>query len=128
VGVQESVAAGREGMQGVNRRLAQASEAMDMLDQRVAGMASGTQQIGQAVREVNNDVQTVAQVANELTQKAVDVRQQSELVRHQGDLLLEGLGGFQLDVHQQVREAVLFLTRRPELTQSITQAEALMRS
>src|SRR5690606_28646420 len=127
-GVQESVAAGREGMQGVNQRLAQATDAMDQLDQRVAGMASGTQQIGLAVRAVNNDVQTVAQIANELTRKAAEVREQSELVRHQGDRLLEGLGGFQLEVHQQVRESLLALTQRTELTASVVQAEALMRA
>lgn len=127
-GVQESVAAGREGMQGVNQRLAQATDAMDQLDQRVAGMASGTQQIGLAVRAVNNDVQTVAQIANELTRKAAEVREQSELVRHQGDRLLEGLGGFQLEVHQQVRESLLALTQRTELTASVEQAEALMRA
>ncbi len=124
--MQASVSEGRGGMQRVNKSLTDASNAMDQLDQRVTGMASGTQQIGLAVRAVNRDVQTIAQVAGELMQKAAEVRQQSEGVRHQGDRLLEGLGGFQLEVHQQVRESLLALARRSELRGSIAEAEKLM--
>ncbi|WP_049765542.1 methyl-accepting chemotaxis protein [Cellvibrio japonicus] len=121
-----SVDEGRKGMSRVNEGLASARVAMDQLDQRITAMASGTEQIGMAVKGINQDVQTVAQVAAQLKDKATEVSQQSQLVRREGDKLLEGLGGFQLAAHQDVRESVQSLATSAELRASTYRAETAM--
>ncbi len=123
-----SVVAGRGGMERVNHSLASARHTMDQLDARVSAMASGTEQIGMAVRGINQDVQTIVHVAAELKDKAAEVSQQSLRVRSESDKLLAGLGGFQLAVHQQVREQVQRLAQMPELQASLPQAEAAMQA
>ncbi|WP_339842854.1 methyl-accepting chemotaxis protein [uncultured Halopseudomonas sp.] len=121
-----AVADGREGIQRVDKGLIQATGAMEQLDQRVAGMASGTEQIGAAVRSVSRDVQNVADVASELQRGATEVREHSDAVRNESDRLLEGLGDFQLGIHQQILESVTALAAEPSMGASIREAERAM--
>lgn len=124
----ESIATGREGILRVDEGLAMAAGGMQQLDQRMAGTASGTEQIGAAVRSLSEDVQNVAQVASQLMHKAAQVSQHSDAVRSEGDHLLDGLGRFQLAVHQQIRERVVILAEDPALRADINQAERCLRS
>lgn len=124
----QAISDGREGIQRVDQRLGTAASSMVQLDQRVAGMASGTEQIGAAVRSVSVDVQRVADVAGVLKGSARQVREHSEAVRTESDRLLEGLGEFQLAVHQQVRERVISLASDPALCLSVADAERAMRN
>lgn len=123
----QAVGEGRAGMVHVGGGLEKTCHAMDRLDERVRQMAEGIEQISQAVRAINGDVQNVAQVANELQGKAGEVRRHSEAVRDQGDHLLEGLGGFRLELHRQVTESVEALAREPALSGSVEYAERLLR-
>lgn len=123
----QAIADGRDGILRVDQSLVKASSAMDSLDQRVAGMASGTEQIGAAVRSVSQDVQDVADVAAGLKDGATTVREHSDAVRSESDRLLEGLGGFQLDIHQQIRQRVVTLAAEPAMSGSIREAEQAMR-
>lgn len=125
-GMHQAVAQGRDGIQRVDHGLIEATQAMERLDQRVAGMASGTEQIGAAVRSVSQDVQKVADVAGELKQGATAVREHSDAVRSESDRLLEGLGDFQLEIHQQIRQRVVGLAAEPSLTGGIGEAERAM--
>ncbi|WP_373185565.1 methyl-accepting chemotaxis protein [Halopseudomonas sp.] len=122
----QAIADGRDGIQRVDRGLVKASTAMESLDQRVAGMASGTEQIGAAVRSVSQDVQNVADVAAGLKDGATTVREHSDAVRSESDRLLEGLGGFQLDIHQQIRQRVMTLAAEPAMGGGIREAEQAM--
>ncbi|KAA0696558.1 methyl-accepting chemotaxis protein [Halopseudomonas laoshanensis] len=124
----QAISDGREGILRVDQGLSHATESMAQLDQRVAGMASGTEQIGAAVRSVSADVQKVADVAGELKQSATQVRKHSDAVRLESDRLLEGLGEFQLGVHQQIRERVVALAREPAICSNMAAAEKLMRN
>lgn len=122
----QAVVDGQKGIQSVDRGLVGATDAMERLDQRVAGMASGTEQIGAAVRSVSQDVQNVADVANELQLGATAVREHSDAVRNESDRLLEGLGDFQLGIHQQIRKSVTALAAEPSMVTSIHDAERSM--
>ncbi|TVP89086.1 MAG: methyl-accepting chemotaxis protein [Pseudomonadaceae bacterium] len=122
-----AIAEGREGIHRVDHSLAEASDNMTQLDQRLAGMASGTEQIGVAVRSVSQDVQGVADIAGSLTQRASQISSHSEAVRAEGDHLLDGLGGFQLDIHQQISRQVSRLAEDQRLLQGTANAEACLR-
>ncbi|UAW99688.1 methyl-accepting chemotaxis protein [Halopseudomonas nanhaiensis] len=121
-----SIAEGRDGILRVDQRLADAVQGMEQLDQRMSSMASGTEQIGAAVRSVSEDVQNVSGVAHQLLRKAVQVSQHSAAVRSEGDHLLDGLGHFQLTVHQQIRDRVEQFAAEPALLEGIAQAEQAM--
>lgn len=121
------IAEGRDGILRVDERLADAVQGMDQLDQRMTSMAGGTEQIGAAVRSVSEDVQSVSGVAHQLLRKAVQVSQHSAAVRSEGDHLLDGLGRFQLSVHQQIRERVERFAADPALLDGVAQAEQAMR-
>ncbi|WP_022964248.1 methyl-accepting chemotaxis protein [Halopseudomonas pelagia] len=123
----QAISDGRDGILRVDQGLTHATGSMAQLDQRVAGMASGTEQIGAAVRSVSADVQKVADVAGELKQSATQVREHSDAVRLESDRLLEGLGEFQLGVHQQIRQRVVTLASEPGLSAGVHDAEKLMR-
>ena len=122
-----SISEGREGILRVDQRLADAVDGMDRVDRRMTAMASGTEQIGAAIRSVSQDVHSVSGVAQQLLRKASQVSQHSEAVRNEGDHLLEGLGRFQLGVHQQIRERIERFTAEPELSAGSAQAERAMR-
>lgn len=124
--VHTSVEAGHGGILRVSEGLASARQAMDQLDQKMAAMASGTEQIGMAVKAVNSDVQVVARVAGELQSKAAEVSHHSAMVRSESDKLLEGLGGFQLQVHRDVRDTLQALAHNSELVASLTRAEVCL--
>ncbi|SDS12149.1 Cache domain-containing protein [Halopseudomonas xinjiangensis] len=121
-----SIAEGRDGILRVDQRLADAVQGMEQLDQRMTSMASGTEQIGAAVRSVSEDVQSISGVAHQLLRKAAQVSQHSEAVRSEGDHLLDGLGRFQLGVHQQVRERIERFATEPALLDGTAQAERAM--
>lgn len=123
----QAIAEGREGIHRVDHSLSEAGDKMSQLDQRLAGMASGTEQIGAAVRSVSEDVQGVADIAGSLTQRAAQISAHSEAVRAEGDHLLDGLGGFQLDIHQQICSLVSRLASDTRLVQGISTAEACLR-
>lgn len=125
-GMHQAVANGRDGIQRVDHGLIEATQAMERLDQRVAGMASGTEQIGAAVRSVSQDVQKVADVAGDLNQRATAVREHSDAVRSESDRLLEGLGDFQLELHQHIRERIVALAAEPSMVGGIGEAERAM--
>lgn len=122
----EVVAVGRSGMQRMSAELHNVSLAMQQLDQKVDVIASGTEQIGTAVRTVNGDVQRVAQVANDLLIKAAQVRKHGETVRQDGDSLLDGLGGFRLELHADAQRAVERLAAQVEMGGSADRAERAM--
>ena len=120
------VAAGRTGVQRMEHELQNVSAAMHRLDEKVDVIAAGTEQIGTAVRTVNQDVQRVAQVANELLGKAAQVRRHGEAVRGDSDKLLDGLGGFRIDLHSDAQRAVEQLAAQAELSGSVDRAERTM--
>ncbi|HEY3697792.1 MAG TPA: methyl-accepting chemotaxis protein [Spongiibacteraceae bacterium] len=122
----EVVAAGRAGMERMGRELQSVSAAMQQLDQKVDVIAAGTEQIGTAVHMVNNDVQRVAQVSSELLKKAAQVRRHGEAVRGDSDKLLDGLGGFRIDLHSDAQRMVEQLAAQAELADSIDRAERSM--
>lgn len=122
----EVVAVGRAGMERMGGELHGVSVAMQQLDQKVDLIASGTEQIGMAVRTVNGDVQRVAQVANELLGKAAQVRRHGESVRAGSDKLLNGLGGFRIDLHSEAQRVVEQLAAQTELAGAIDRAEYAM--
>jgi methyl-accepting chemotaxis protein len=126
-GLSRVVAAGRAGIGRMGEELASVSEAMTQLDQRVDVIASGTEQIGVAVRSVNNDVHRVAHVANELLTKSVQVREHGEAVRAGGDSLLEGLGEFRLELHNEAQRALEKIAANVDMTGSVERAEQTMR-
>lgn len=125
-GLSAVVAAGRDGIGRMGAELASVAQAMTQLDQRVDVIASGTEQIGAAVRSVNNDVHRVAHVANELLNKSVQVREHGEAVRADGDRLLEGLGDFRLDLHNEAQRAVEQIAAQIDLSGSVERAEQAM--
>ena len=125
--MQAAVANGRERIISMDRSLSEATSAMGQLDQRIASIASGAEQIGAAVRSVSQDVQSVAGVASAMMQKASSVLEHSEAVRSEGDRLLEGLGGFQLGVHQVIRQRVTEMAASAELARGGASAEQAMR-
>jgi methyl-accepting chemotaxis protein len=127
VGLTNVVAAGREGINRMGEELVSVSQAMTQLDQRVDVIAASTEQIGIAVRSVNNDVHRVAHVASELLSKSALVREHGEAVRADGDRLLEGLGGFRLELHNEAQRAVEAIAARPDLTSTVDRAEQAMR-
>ena len=122
-----AVTAGRAGMERVGTGLAGARADMDRLDERVAAIATGTSQIGGAVRAVNADLHTIAEVAADLLNKAAQVRRHGDAVRHGSDQLLDRLGEFRLQLHQQARAAVEQLASQPGLAHSVVHAEELLR-
>lgn len=122
-----SIDNGRDGILRMDAELGQAVSGIDSLEQRIAGMASGTEQIGAAVRSLSTDVHSVAGVAGKVLQGASRVSQHSQAVRQESDLLLEGLGHFQLAVHQQIRQRVEDFTQERALTDSAIDAESRMR-
>lgn len=113
--MQGAVVAGQSGVTSMRGELNDVSRAMDQLDQRVGAMATGTAQIGQAIGALNRDVHTVSDTAATLLDSAQRIGDLGRSVHGQSDRLLEGLGGFQLALHQQARAAVEQLTRAPEL-------------
>lgn len=125
-GLSSVVAAGRDGIGRMGAELASVAQAMTQLDQRVDVIASGTEQIGVAVRSVNNDVHRVAHVANELLNKSKQVREHGEAVRADGDRLLEGLGDFRLDLHNEAQRAVEKIAAQVDLSGSVERAEQAM--
>src|SRR5690606_40444796 len=69
------------------------------------------------------DVHRVAQVATELLDKSVRVRKHGEAVRAGSDRLLEGLGGFRIDLHNEARRAIEQIAAQVDLTGTIERAE-----
>jgi methyl-accepting chemotaxis protein len=120
------VAAGRAGMERMEHELQNVSAAMHQLDQKVDVIAAGTEQIGTAVRTVNQDVQRVAHVAGELLGKAAQVRRHGEAVRGDSDRLLDGLGGFRIDLHSDAQRIVEQLAAQAELSGAVDRAERTM--
>lgn len=113
--MQSAVAAGHTGVVRMRTELADVRGAMDQLDQRVGAMAVGTEQIGQAIGSLNQNVHTVARNAGNLLTSAQKIGDLGQSVHQQSDRLLQGLGGFQLTLHQQARIAVEQLARQPAL-------------
>ncbi|HET8711634.1 MAG TPA: methyl-accepting chemotaxis protein, partial [Spongiibacteraceae bacterium] len=122
----EVVAVGRIGMKRMGEELHGVATAMQQLDQKVDVIAAGTEQIGAAVRTVNGDVQRVAEVASDLLAKSARVRQHGEAVRDGSDELLNGLGGFHIELHNDAQRAVEALAAQMEMTGSVDRAEHAM--
>src|SRR5690606_22095894 len=68
-----------------------------------------------------------AQVATELLDKSVRVRKHGAAVRAGSDRLLEGLGGFRIDLHNEARRAIEQIAAQVDLTGTIERAESAMR-
>lgn len=113
--MQSAVGAGAEGVETMRSELSGVRTAMDQLDDRVGAMASGTGQISQAIGDLNKDVHTVSQTAGDLLDSAQRIGDLGDSVHHQSDRLLEGLGGFQLDIHQAARRSLEPLSRNSAL-------------
>lgn len=109
--MQIAVGAGAQGVGAMRSELSGVRTAMDQLDDRVGAMASGTGQISQAISGLNKDVHTVSQTAGDLLDSAQRIGALGDSVHHQSDRLLEGLGGFQLDIHQAARDSLEILVR-----------------
>lgn len=123
VSMHGSIAQGRDGVLQMDASLVEAATGLNQLQERITGMASGTEQIGAAVRSLSEDVQNVAGAAGQVLQGASQVSQHSLSVREESDRLLDGLGHFQLAVHQQIRERVEALAQEPALQGMPSQAE-----
>lgn len=113
--MQQAVSAGEAGVEQMRTELSKARSAMDDLDTRVSSIASGTEQIGAAVSAMNNDVHTVADAAGELLGNAEKMGETSAAIHDQSNHLLEGLGGFHLDLHKQARQTVVRLAQKSAL-------------
>jgi methyl-accepting chemotaxis protein len=122
-----AVVDGREGMTRMGADLHSTRAAMDQLDQRVGHIAAGTEHIGIAVHAINRDVQNIAGVAADLLSKAGQVLTHSDAVRKSGDLLLDGFGGFRLQIHKEVQASVERLAMEAAMHGDITSAERFMR-
>ena len=122
-----AVADGREGVTRMGEDLRSTRAAMDQLDQRVGHIAAGTEQIGIAVHAINGDVQNIAGVAADLLSKAGQVLTHSQAVRKSGDLLLDGLGAFRLQIHKDVQAAVERLAMEGALHGDSARAEDFLR-
>ncbi|UUY07591.1 methyl-accepting chemotaxis protein [Pseudomonas sp. J452] len=122
----QAVGDGRQGMLQVGAGLDSTRQAMDRLDERVGHIATGTEQIGQAVRSINGDVQQIAQVAGDLLGKAGQVLRHSQAVREDGDRLLQGLGGFRLELHRVMQSSVEQLASHAQLRGDVPTAEHLL--
>jgi methyl-accepting chemotaxis protein len=122
-----AVADGREGMTRMGEDLHSTRAAMDQLDQRVGHIAAGTEHIGIAVHAINRDVQNIAGVAADLLSKAGQVLTHSDAVRKSGDRLLDGLGGFRLQIHKDVQASVERLAMDAAMHGDIISAERFMR-
>ncbi|HSB97687.1 MAG TPA: methyl-accepting chemotaxis protein [Spongiibacteraceae bacterium] len=120
------VATGRAGMARMGQSIETVSQAIYQLDEKMTVIAAGTEQIGAAVGAVNNDVQRVAAVAGELLGNAAQVRRHGDAVRADGDKLLEALGDFRIDLHNEALAAVEQLALRGELGGTVTRAEQLL--
>lgn len=122
--MQQAVSAGEAGIKDMRTDLATARSSMDELDGRVSAIAAGTEQIGVAVGAMNEDIHTVSRVAGELLSNATQIGNQGQEVHEQSDRLLEGLGGFQLELHNQARDAIVQLALNSALISgSANQAE-----
>lgn len=113
--MQSAVSAGEAGVNTMRDELSSVRGAMDELDSRVNAMAAGTAQIGTAIGAMNEDVHTVSTASNQMLESASQVTALGQSVHRQSDRLLEGLGDFQLQLHQQARTAVEALARQPLL-------------
>lgn len=122
----EVVAVGRAGMQRMSGELQKVSLAMQQLDQKFDVIAAGTEQIGEAVRTVNGDVQRVAHVASDLLVKAAQVRKHGEAVRSDSDKLLDGLGGFRIELHDNAQRVVERLAAQMDMADTVERAERVM--
>jgi methyl-accepting chemotaxis protein len=122
-----AVADGREGMTRMGQDLHSTRAAMDQLDQRVGHIAAGTEHIGIAVHAINRDVQNIAGVAGDLLSKAGQVLTHSEAVRKSGDHLLDGLGGFRLQIHKEVKNSVERLAMEAAMHGDVNTAERYLR-
>jgi methyl-accepting chemotaxis protein len=121
-----AVADGREGMTRMGADLLSTQAAMDQLDQRVGHIASGTEHIGIAVHAINRDVQNIAGVAAELLGDAGQVLTHSDAVRTSGDHLLNGLGGFRLQMHKAIQTSVEQLASEAAMLGDVGTAERFM--
>jgi len=121
-----AVAEGREGMTRMGEDLLSTQSAMDQLDQRVGHIASGTEHIGIAVHAINRDVQNIAGVASELLGNAGQVLTHSDAVRNSGDHLLNGLGGFRLQMHKAIQASVESLGSEAAMLGDVQTAERFM--
>lgn len=86
-------------------------QAMDDLDEKVHGIAASTEQMGLAMSMVNRDVHTVSTVATDMQRKAAEVGERGHAVHRDSDHLLESLGSFRLDVHNQACHDIVALAR-----------------
>ena len=121
-----AVADGRQGMTRMGEDLLSTQAAMDQLDQRVGHIASGTEHIGIAVHAINRDVQNIAGVAGELLTNASQVLTHSDAVRISGDRLLDGLGGFRLQMHKAIRASIELLASEAAMHGDVQTVERFM--
>lgn len=121
-----AVADGRVSMTRMGEDLLSTQAAMDQLDQRVGHIASGTEHIGIAVHQINRDVQNIAGVAAELLGNAGQVLTHSDAVRSSGDHLLNGLGGFRLQMHKAIQATVECLGSEAAMHGDLHTAERFM--
>ena len=125
--MQAVVSEGAGSVRHMRGELSGVRQAMDDLDQKVHGIAASTEQMGKAMSTVNHDVHTVSTVAADMKSKAAEVGERGHAVHRESDRLLESLGGFRLNVHNQ---ACLDITRlatdRALLNADLPVAENLM--
>jgi len=113
--MREAVTAGSDSVEHIGQELCKVREAMDNLDQRFHGIVSSTEQMSQAMQAVNRDVHTVSSVAADMKTKAARVNELGHAIHVQSDSLLEGLGGFRLQIHRLAGEVIAELAAAPEL-------------
>ncbi len=121
-----AVTEGELSIRNMRREMQTVSTAMDELDQKVSSIACSTEQMAAAMNTVNNDVQTVSRVAGQMQNKAVQVGNLSRAVHEQSDKLLEGIGAFQLEIHQRALDAVESFARGGTLLQGGAEAVGLV--
>ena len=101
--VSERVETGWVGIEEVRGLLKQTRLDMHQLEDCSRQVAAGTTQIGSAISSATQDVQGIADAARHLLESASLLGSGSKSVRQHGDLLLEALGVYQLDLHGAAR-------------------------
>lgn len=113
--MQAAVSDGAGSVRHMRDELRGVRQAMDDLDEKVHGIAASTEQMGLAMSMVNRDVHTVSTVATDMQRKAAEVGERGHAVHRDSDRLLESLGSFRLDVHNQACQDIVVLAREPAL-------------
>ncbi len=116
-GVGEHVESSWEGMRGIREQLSEVAGSMRGLEDQSQQVAAGTQQIGTAVQAVSRDTMGLQEISGRLLGNAETLSKGSQSIHADGDRLLEALGSFQLELHQDAKQEIIAVAEQPALQQ-----------